>query len=59
MNVAALGNVVPQLHIHHIVRFKDDVSWPKPVWGVKTAIPYAEAELQSLVSSMQQLVASI
>lgn len=36
MNVAALGNIVPQLHVHHIVRFKDDIAWPGPVWGVGT-----------------------
>lgn len=33
LNIAALGNMVPQLHIHHIVRFKGDAAWPKPVWG--------------------------
>ena len=33
LNTAALGNVVSQLHIHHIVRFKSDPVWPKPVWG--------------------------
>ena len=40
MNVAALGNMVPQLHIHHVVRFKNDISWPKPIWGLKPLIPY-------------------
>jgi len=40
MNVAALGNVVPQLHIHHIVRYHDDVAWPKPVWGAYPAKKY-------------------
>jgi len=33
LNVAAIGNMVPQLHLHHVVRFKDDPCWPKPVWG--------------------------
>lgn len=33
LNVAALGNVVSQLHIHHVVRFESDPSWPAPVWG--------------------------
>ncbi len=37
MNVATLGNVVPQLHIHVIARFKDDPAWPNPVWN--TALP--------------------
>lgn len=40
MNVAALGNVVPQLHFHHIVRYHNDSMWPKPVWGVP-AVPYS------------------
>lgn len=33
LNLGALGNMVPQLHIHHIARFKNDVAWPGPVWG--------------------------
>ena len=33
INVGALGNLVPQLHVHHIARFKVDVAWPGPVWG--------------------------
>jgi diadenosine tetraphosphate (Ap4A) HIT family hydrolase len=40
MNVAALGNVVPQLHFHHVVRYQNDVAWPKPVWGTP-AVPYS------------------
>jgi diadenosine tetraphosphate (Ap4A) HIT family hydrolase len=46
MNIAALGNVVPQLHVHHIVRYTSDPSWPAPVWGKVLARPYASAELQ-------------
>ncbi len=42
MNVAALGNMVPQLHIHHIVRKRDDLAWPKPVWGIVPAVPYSD-----------------
>lgn len=37
LNVAALGNVVPQLHIHHVVRFESDPAWPAPVWGKVSA----------------------
>jgi len=44
LNVAAIGNVVSQLHIHHIVRYKDDACWPKPVWGEKKAIPFGGDE---------------
>lgn len=55
MNVAALGNVVPQLHIHHIARFKDDPAWPKPVWGVLPAMAYTKAEIDRLQKDLHQL----
>lgn len=42
MNVAALGNVVPQLHVHVIARFKTDEAWPKPVWGVGEPKPHPD-----------------
>ena len=45
MNVAALGNQVPQLHIHVIARFTKDAAWPGPIWGVQPAKPYTDAEL--------------
>nr|WP_281438885.1 MULTISPECIES: HIT domain-containing protein [Pseudomonas] len=45
MNVAALGNVVSQLHMHVIVRRRDDVAWPAPVWGKQPARPYTEEEV--------------
>jgi diadenosine tetraphosphate (Ap4A) HIT family hydrolase len=48
INIATLGNVVPQLHLHHIVRFKSDVCWPKPVWGQHALAPYSVKELQIL-----------
>lgn len=44
MNVAALGNQVPQLHFHHIVRYENDSRWPNPVWGV-TPVPYTKEVL--------------
>lgn len=44
INVAALGNVVPQLHIHHIVRHTLDSAWPMPVWGQHAPIPYTNQE---------------
>lgn len=43
LNVAALGNMVPQLHIHVIARFTTDPAWPGPVWGVVPARPYDDA----------------
>lgn len=33
INIGALGNMVPQLHVHHIARFTTDIAWPGPVWG--------------------------
>ena len=53
LNVAALGNMVPQLHIHHIARFTTDVAWPKPVWGLHPAQPYAADALNERVSQLR------
>lgn len=52
LNVAALGNMVPQLHIHHIARYKSDIAWPKPVWGLKPAEPYSQQDLVSLIEKL-------
>lgn len=46
LNIAALGNMVPQLHIHHIVRYQSDQAWPKPVWGLFPAQAYTERARQ-------------
>lgn len=59
MNVAALGNVVEQLHVHHVVRYKTDVSWPKPIWGQQELTPYTEAELAELKDKLLPKVAVI
>ena len=42
INIGALGNLVPQLHVHHIARFSSDPAWPGPVWGHSVAEPYAK-----------------
>jgi len=52
LNVAALGNQVPQLHVHHIARFRSDAAWPHPVWGVGKAVAYEPA---SLSANMERL----
>ncbi len=49
INIAALGNVVPQLHIHHIARYEDDLSWPAPVWGAQPAVAYSEEQLNKVM----------
>ncbi len=46
LNVGALGNIVPQLHVHVIARFRTDAAWPGPVWGSGAAEPYEENELE-------------
>ena len=56
MNIAALGNMVPQLHIHCIARFKNDIAWPKPVWGVYEAEAYTSAELALRVDNLRDVL---
>lgn len=52
LNVAALGNVVPQLHLHHVVRYKVDAAWPKPIWG---AAPFKAYSPEVLDQRLRQL----
>lgn len=54
MNVAALGNVVEQLHIHIIARFQDDAAWPAPVWGVHAPVDYDEAQRTQTIEKLRQ-----
>jgi len=49
MNVAVLGNIVPQLHMHHIGRRQDDPAWPGPVWGHSSARPYSAGQADALI----------
>jgi diadenosine tetraphosphate (Ap4A) HIT family hydrolase len=56
MNVAALGNMVPQLHIHHIVRYQTDPAWPSPVWGAVAFVPYTAVEQRERVQRVQELL---
>jgi len=50
LNIAALGNMVPQLHIHHIARYKNDKAWPSPVWGHSPATTYDSYTRDQLVA---------
>jgi diadenosine tetraphosphate (Ap4A) HIT family hydrolase len=52
MNLATLGNVLPQLHFHVIARYKGDAAWPRPVWGQGTAEPYGEEALKLMIKRM-------
>jgi len=56
MNVAALGNVVSQLHVHHIARYKGDAAWPGPVWGAQAALPYSDLELEERVARLRAVL---
>ena len=53
LNVGALGNVVSQLHLHHVMRKVDDPAWPGPVWGHSPAEPYAEDKVNALQQSLK------
>lgn len=53
MNVAALGNATPQLHIHVIARFAGDPAWAKPVWGIVPAKPYEPAALGETIAKIR------
>ena len=48
LNVASIGNITPQLHVHHIVRYKSDATWPGPVWGQHPMLAYSRVQLQAM-----------
>lgn len=56
INVAALGNVVPQLHVHVIARFKTDPAWPRPVWGAQPVVPFSDGELDRQAEEWSSLL---
>lgn len=53
LNVAALGNLVPQLHIHHVVRYRTDSSWPSPIWGQGAPEPYTPDQLTEIRAKLK------
>ena len=59
LNIAAIGNVVSQLHLHHVVRFKTDQLWPKPIWGQLPMSHYLDKELESLFGKIVPELAKI
>jgi len=59
LNIANLGNVVPQLHIHIIARFKDDPSFPQPIWGQVVAKKYNEQEKNKFISKILSQIPSL
>lgn len=54
INIASIGNIVSQLHMHHVARFKSDVTWPAPVWGAKPAVPYEADALNEVCEKMRE-----
>jgi diadenosine tetraphosphate (Ap4A) HIT family hydrolase len=56
MNIAAIGNVVPQLHLHHVVRYKTDSAWPAPVWGSGKTIEYDADGLRIMNNKLRQIL---
>jgi diadenosine tetraphosphate (Ap4A) HIT family hydrolase len=58
LNIAALGNQVSQLHIHHIARFRTDAAWPRPVWGAGAAEPYEAEALRERVALLREVLSN-
>lgn len=54
LNIGALGNMVPQLHIHIVGRYQGDEAWPGPVWGAGRAVPYESAALEERLETLGQ-----
>ncbi len=57
INIAALGNMVPQLHMHVVARFAGDAAWPGPVWGVGKAAPYEKEAAAHLAAELRRILA--
>lgn len=53
LNIAAIGNLVPQLHIHHVARYQTDKAWPAPIWGKLPPCLYSEQQAQTEISKIQ------
>jgi diadenosine tetraphosphate (Ap4A) HIT family hydrolase len=56
LNIAALGNVVPQLHVHVIARRANDAAWPRPVWGVVAPLAHDAQEVQHFISALRRKI---
>ena len=56
LNIAALGNMVPQLHVHVIARRTGDAAWPRPVWGATPPLPHDAEEVQLFISALRRKI---
>lgn len=54
LNIAAIGNLVPQLHVHHVARYRSDIAWPGPVWGKFPASAYTEREAEIEIARLRE-----
>lgn len=54
LNIAAIGNVVPQLHVHVVARRRDDPAWPRPVWGAAPARAYDLAAREAFIAALRR-----
>lgn len=59
LNLGALGNMVPQLHLHHVVRHQGDPAWPGPVWGHPATGRYSESELAEIALKLAPVLAAV
>src|SRR5271166_4300182 len=58
INVGALGNVVPQLHLHVVARTIGDPAWPGPAWGFRGAVPYEQAQAAAFIAAAREPMCS-
>lgn len=56
INIATLGNMVPQLHMHHVARYITDGAWPNPIWGVLSAVGYQQEVLEHRIESVTNVL---
>ncbi len=56
LNIAALGNLVPQLHVHVIARRSSDAAWPRPVWGAVPPLAQDAEEVQNFISALRRKI---
>jgi diadenosine tetraphosphate (Ap4A) HIT family hydrolase len=59
LNIAAIGNLVPQLHVHHVARYTGDPAWPAPVWGHGKPVPYREAEARESITRLHNAITDV
>lgn len=56
LNIAAIGNLVPQLHVHHVARYRTDKAWPAPIWGKFDPTPYQEQDAQQEIARLRAVL---